>query len=313
MIEKIIIKNYKCIKYAEIPFHNGKNIIVGDNGCGKSTIIEALSLALGYGLKQFEITPFVFNISTWKNFINTKEIPEICIEVYFDETEDTAEISGRNNIKRTYSPGIRFKIYFDDNYSDILINYSEQDIPCEYFKLERTWFSDKPVDQRKIPFSIQLIDSTSMLINSRSNQFITRHLQSNLNEEDNLKMKAILRQLRKTFDKNEDMKAINERLSVLSKEYYKKLSVSVDLSTQYSWNSILSTFIDDIPIYQMGLGEQCIFKSLLALKSKNNTNKKRVCIIEEPESHLSHTKMYDFIKIIEEDNPEQLIVNSHYS
>ena len=46
MIERIIIKNYKCIKDADIKFNAFKNIIVGNNGVGKSTLMEALSLAI---------------------------------------------------------------------------------------------------------------------------------------------------------------------------------------------------------------------------------------------------------------------------
>lgn len=312
MIKRLIIKNYKGIQYADIPFHKGKNIIVGNNGSGKSTIIEALSLALGYGLKQFEITPFIFNINTWKDFSEKKEIPTVYIEVYFEKLNGLEEISGKNNLKRIYSPGIRLKICLDDN-DFSLQDYNEYEIPCEYFKIERTWFSDGPINQRSIPYSIQLIDSTSSLINSRSNQFITRHLQSNLEQTDNIKMKSILRQLRRQFDSNNDMIEINNRLSKLSKDYYDKLSISVDLSTQYSWNTILNTFINEIPLSQMGLGEQCIFKSMLSLKSQANEKKDRICIIEEPESHLSHTKMYDFIKLIEQENPLQLIVTTHNS
>lgn len=312
MINQIIIQNYKGIKYAKIPLHIGKNILVGDNGCGKSTIIEALSLALGYGLKQFEVTPFIFNANTWKTFANERTIPTILIEVYFDYSDNLAEISGKNNLERTYCPGIRLKISLDDEDFDIQ-SYDDEDIPCEYFKVERTWFSDKPVNQRNIPFIVQLIDSTSSLVNSHSRQFITRHLQSNLDDADNVKMKSVLRQLRKEFDSNKDMISINNRLSNLSKDFYNKLSVSVDLSTQYSWNTILTTFIDDIPLSQMGLGEQCIFKSLLSLKSTTKANKQRICLIEEPESHLSHTKMYDFVQLIEQDNPEQLIITTHNS
>lgn len=313
MIERIIIKNYKGIKYADIPLHCKKNILVGDNGCGKSTIIEALTLALGYGLKQFEITPFIFNVNTWAEFERTRQPPEIIIEVYFKQSSENAEISGKNNLKRSYSPGIRLRVGFDYQFSDMLNVYTEKEIPCEYYKLERMWFSDKLVDQRSIPYSIQLIDSTSSLINSHSNQFITRHLQSNLDDSDNLKMRSLLRQIRAFFDSNDDMKSINDRLSSLSQEYYKRLAVSVDLSTQYSWNTILNTFIEGIPLSQMGLGEQCIFKSLLSLKSQTSSTKPRICIIEEPESHLSHTKMYDFIKIIESCNQGQLIVTTHNS
>ena len=42
MIERIIIKNFKGIKEADISFHDKINVIVGNNGVGKSTLIEAI-------------------------------------------------------------------------------------------------------------------------------------------------------------------------------------------------------------------------------------------------------------------------------
>ena len=41
-IEKITIQNYRCFKNLEIRFTNGVNILIGKNGTGKSTIINAL-------------------------------------------------------------------------------------------------------------------------------------------------------------------------------------------------------------------------------------------------------------------------------
>ena len=49
-------------------FYDFKNIIVGNNGVGKSTIIESLSLALGYGLNKLEITPYIFHSSVLEQF-----------------------------------------------------------------------------------------------------------------------------------------------------------------------------------------------------------------------------------------------------
>ena len=42
MIERVIIENFKGIKKADIPFNDKINIIVGNNGIGKSTLIEAM-------------------------------------------------------------------------------------------------------------------------------------------------------------------------------------------------------------------------------------------------------------------------------
>ena len=65
-IEKIDIVNYKCFKgNFSLNLNEGINIIVGNNEAGKSTIIEAIHLALsgllnGRYLKN-ELSQYIFN------------------------------------------------------------------------------------------------------------------------------------------------------------------------------------------------------------------------------------------------------------
>ena len=72
-IKKIIIENYKCFngKFSFEP-NKGLNIIVGNNESGKSTILEAIHLALtgllnGRYLKN-ELTQYLFNIEVVVGF-----------------------------------------------------------------------------------------------------------------------------------------------------------------------------------------------------------------------------------------------------
>lgn len=46
-IESVYIKNFRGIEELEIKFHPGVNILIGDNGSGKTTVLEALAVALG--------------------------------------------------------------------------------------------------------------------------------------------------------------------------------------------------------------------------------------------------------------------------
>ena len=100
-IRKIVIENYKCFKGAfELDFENGVNIIVGDNEVGKSTILDAIDLALsgiirGRYLKT-EISQSLFNKNVVDAFLseqqkgNKPELPHILIELYFEiEDEST--------------------------------------------------------------------------------------------------------------------------------------------------------------------------------------------------------------------------------
>ena len=64
MIKKILIRNYKGIKNLILDFNDFRTVLVGNNGIGKSTIIEALQLALG-GENKVELTQFSFHKSCW--------------------------------------------------------------------------------------------------------------------------------------------------------------------------------------------------------------------------------------------------------
>ena len=64
-INRVIIKNYRCLRSVDVQLNKGMNIIVGDNEAGKSTFLEAIHLSLTgllYGrLAVSELHPFMFN------------------------------------------------------------------------------------------------------------------------------------------------------------------------------------------------------------------------------------------------------------
>ena len=64
-IRKVKIHNFKCYSDFEIILEKGLNIVVGDNEAGKSTILEAINLALtgiisGKSIWN-EISQYIFN------------------------------------------------------------------------------------------------------------------------------------------------------------------------------------------------------------------------------------------------------------
>ena len=64
-IRKVKIHNFKCYRDFEITLEEGLNIVVGDNEAGKSTILEAINLALtgiisGKSIWN-EISQYIFN------------------------------------------------------------------------------------------------------------------------------------------------------------------------------------------------------------------------------------------------------------
>jgi len=313
MIERLIIKNYKGILKANIEFNPDRNVIVGNNGAGKSTIVEALSLVLGYGLSQLEIVQPIFNIESVNQFLKDKILPEILIEVYF--SEEKPEFSGTNNSLHEYKYGIQLKIHFDDEGYQDLFNKEKStctQLPCEYYILERNWFSDQRVIQRSMPYSIQVVDSSSSFFNSSSNQYVARIIQKYLGDQDNIKLKSCLRQLKQDFEEKEQLSDINKAIS----DKNKNLKISIDVSSSIISRNIICPIINDIPVEQIGAGDLCILKTMLSLDRTSNIVNPKIVIIEEPESHLSHTKMYELLQQIEnnlDSKMTQLIITTHNS
>ena len=105
MLTKIQIKNYRAFKDFSLDFTDGLNVIVGDNDAGKSTLLEAVNLALTSRLRgRFlanELSPHLFNQDTVASYVvavgegANPAPPEILIDLYLEETDDTAFLKGR--------------------------------------------------------------------------------------------------------------------------------------------------------------------------------------------------------------------------
>ncbi len=285
---------------------------MGNNGVGKSTIIEALSLAMGYGLNKLEITSNLFHIDCQKEFLKTKEPPLITIEVVFSGEKD--EFSGTNNTLHQYLRGLQLKICFDDTYGDLFTAERAEctQIPCEYYKVERFWFSDLAVKQQLMPYNVLLVDSSSAYFNASTNQYIANFLKKCIVDEDLVKIQSSLRHLRERFEGEQKIGELNDKL----KNEIPKLKVSIDVTSDLIFRNILCAFIEDIPMSQIGQGDLCILKTMLSIAKTLSTPKDKVIIIEEPETHLSHTKMYELIRKIEDNldkTKTQLIITTHNS
>lgn len=312
MIERLIIHNFKGIKNADIELNVYKNVIVGNNGAGKSTLMEALSLAMGYGLNKLEITSHLFHIDCIKEFIETKALPVITIEVVFNGGKD--EFSGMNNTLHKNLRGLQLRICFDEAYTDLFEAEKAEctQIPCEYYKVERFWFSDAPVKQQLMPYNIMLVDTSSAYFNASSNQYMANLLKRYIGTEDLVKVQSSLRHLREKFEGEDKIEEINSKLC----SEIEKLKVSIDVTSNIIFRNILCPFLEDIPIGQIGEGELCILKTILSIDKLHLTDKPKVIIIEEPETHLSHSKMYELIRKIEdnlEEKKTQLIITTHNS
>jgi putative ATP-dependent endonuclease of OLD family len=328
-ITKVIIENYKCFngRFSFEP-NKGLNLLVGDNEAGKSTILEAIHLALtgilnGRYLRN-ELTQYLFNIDSVNSYLaNLREgklaiLPHILIEIYFDG-EDIELFNGNGNSERSNSAnGISFKIEFDSEkyqaeYEELLKAGDIKTLPIEYYDIVWTSFARQGITAKSIPLKSALIDSSSNRYQNGSDIYISRIIRENLEYKEIVDITQAYRKMQEVFMDEDAIKAINEKIKSAAKISEKNVKLSVDLSSKNAWETSLMTYLDDIPFHNIGKGEQCIVKTKLALGHKKSKDA-NILLLEEPENHLSYTKLNELIHSIKENMGEkQILISTHSS
>jgi predicted ATPase len=329
-IKRIKIKNFKCFADTfEMSFNEGVNIIVGNNESGKSTILEAIHLALTGMLNgryiRNDLSSYLFNLAIERKYVASLSTPtplpppEIVIELFFSgEGKELAELEGDGHSDGGKASGVAYRIEFDqenygDAYAELVKAGGLNSIPIEYYKATMVSFARKGITARNIPIKSAVIDSTSYRLQSGSDVYISRIIRDVLEERERASISQAHRKLREAFMADDNLKLINDKITAAAKISKKSVSISVDLSSQTAWESSLMTYIDNIPFHYIGKGEQCIIKTKLALSTKKSTEA-TVILIEEPENHLSHARLNQLIRDLSAENSDkQIIISTHSS
>lgn len=325
-IERINIINYKCFRGKfSLNLNEGINIIVGNNEAGKSTIIEAIHLALSGLLNgrylRNELSQYIFNKEIETTYLDSLKNghplppPYILIEVFFSGDE-LPELEGDGNTSKRKASGISFKIEFDSQFQtdyDELTATEVTTIPIEFYKITWTSFARETVTVKSIPVKSVLIDSTSTRFQNGSDVYISKIIKDDLVEKEIVDLSQAYRKLKEAFMADKSVEAINKKITGKADISTKTVSISVDLSAKNSWETSLMTYLEGIPFHQIGKGEQCLIKTNLALAHKK-AKESNLILIEEPENHLSHSKLNQFIKnITAKCEGKQIIITTHSS
>ena len=327
MIKRVIIKNYKGLEYTDVEFGDSLNIVVGDNETGKSTLLEAINLGLTGQINRrsasYELHPFLFHTNATQTYLNgladnlTTPPPEILIEIYLQDHDEYAELIGLNNTQNENCPGVKLQISLDDRFSEeyaacIAEKERIKMVPVEYFGINWESFANNPVDLRSMPLRTVLIDPGSITNTYAANRYVVEIARDFLSPEQQAKLGLSYRTLRDLFRVDKSVEAINKRLeSEKGVVTDKRLSIALDMTAKASWETSVQPHLDDLPMSQVGKGEQNAIKIKLALKSNED---RQVVLMEEPENHLSHSNLGRLISSIKDSvGDRQLIISTHSS
>lgn len=327
IITEIRIKNFKCFKEEfRLPLCKGVNILVGNNEAGKTTIIEAINLVLT-GLYQgksvrHNLSQYLFNYDAVKEYIVSLETPNILpppsisIELFFEDESSPAFMGDYNSKNNDKACGVRLDIHLDDKFKDeyaTLVMSGLKTLPLEYYEVCWTGFARNYVIPRSIPMGCALIDSSNIKNRNNTDLLLSRIIKDYFDESDTVSITQAFRQLQESFQSNTCISKLNSKITESCNLSSKNIKLGVDMTSRSAWEEYLTPYLNDIPFVFVGKGEQAIVKTQLSLANRT-AGKADIILIEEPENHLSHTKLNELIKEISEKCVDkQVIISTHSS
>lgn len=318
IIKKIIVKNYKILRDAAIYFNDDLNILVGDNDSGKSTILEAINIALTGKLNHVslerQLNAILFNSETRKNYIDSADktrLPVILIELY---CEGDSKYKGTNNTLSENCPGIQVKIDFDEAYENIFkeeISKNEiSDIPIEFYKVKFMYFNGSPVVFRDFPINSSFIDTSKNDIQAIQTKFISNKIDEFIPDSEQAVLDSIYRKYLNQFKADEAVNHFKEAVSNKVLINGKTIGFGIKDEIVNSWKEQVSILLDNCPFTSIGYGSQNIIKLGIALGNvKDNSN---CLLVEEPENNLSYTNMSKLIDMLTS-TKSQTFISTHSS
>jgi putative ATP-dependent endonuclease of OLD family len=326
-ISRVLVRNYRCLRTADIELNPDLNIIVGNNECGKSTLLEAIHLALCGQLNgrpiQIELHPYLFNAEVVSEYINALlakvpvSPPAILIELYLQDDAALSKLKGINNSAKADVPGVVLSIELDHEYAEEFASYVAnpsliRTMPVEYYVVRWRDFADNDISARAIPIKPSFIDASTIRNNAAASRYVVDIMKDSLSKGQKVDLALSYRMMKDAFLDNAKVKGVNEALANKKGDISDKtLSVSLDNSSRTSWEAGVMPHLDDVPLSLVGKGEQNSIKIKLAMESSADSH---LILIEEAENHLSFSNLNALIShIAERRGVRQLIITTHSS
>lgn len=332
MITRIAIQNYRCFREFDLEFRPGVNILVGNNETGKSTLLEAIHLALTGRIQGRSVTqgisPFLVNLDATEAYIAAlngagttgpmPSPPEVIVDLFLGDAPESQRLRGTNNLRSEDACGLRLRASLSPEYADEYQGFVSNPanvrlVPTEYYKVEWLGFSGNGVTARGVPVIASLIDPSVIRAQSGADYHLQQIIDSHLTPKERVELSRQYRIMREEFSENHSVKAINAKLMEGDPHLTdRKLSLAIDISQRSTWENTLAAHLDEVPFQYVGKGEQNAVKTLLAIGRK--AEEAHVILLEEPENHLSHTSLRQLLSKVElRCAQKQVIIATHSS
>jgi len=328
VIRKIKIRGYRIHKDLTVEPNRGFNLIVGANESGKSTLMEAIALALtgrinGRSAAE-ELNPHWFNTEVVNEFIEKRTrgvsvaFPEILIELSFEDLPELQALCGAINthVPTNACPGVTMRISVNPDYGPELEEWAKAPtslLPVEYYRCDWRSFADKELTMRPKVLATAVINSHTVRTSSGVDYHLRQILGDQLEPAERAQISLEYRRVKASMSKTA-LSAVNTRMGAVHATLHSRpIALAMDQSARASWEGVVTPHIDEVPFNMSGQGQQSAIKISLAMN--RHAGRAKFVMIEEPENHLTHTSLVTLLSRIESlaGEQQQLFVTTHSS
>ncbi|MCQ2973889.1 MAG: AAA family ATPase [Bacteroidales bacterium] len=324
-LSRIEITNYKGIDHLVVNFNSSLNVVIGSNGCCKSSLIDAIRLFYCIGDKDQDLSVDIDDFHIHFNDDGSySQADKITIDYTFEELSDSQKGAYIN-----YLCDIDHKIV-----AQVRLEYSK----IENNRIQRRCVPGNPDNSVSLDYNTLSLfksyylgavrDSTKDLMSTKNNllgNVIRRKINQNNSAND---IRNIIKQANETLLDREEVKStrkgVNENMSNIFKHDYDEVDLKIeDNRIEYIVNAIkpiLKLGHDkEMKLWQNSLGyNNLIYIATVLSDIKDNYDNDKdeiyALFIEEPEAHL-HTQLqlnlYSFLVNASYIENSQLFITTH--
>ena len=328
MITNIKIQGYRIHRNLALKPNPKFNLLVGANESGKSTLMEAIALALTGRINtrsaSEELNPHWFNTALVEDFIQKRTngdrvgFPEILIELSFENVPELQALCGAINthVPTHACPGVTMRIEPNPEYARELEEWAKHptvQLPVEYYRCDWRSFNGPAITSRPKVLATAVIDSRTVRATSGMDYHLRQILGDQLEPAERAEISLEYRKVKAQMS-GTTLSAVNTRMSSVHATLHgNPIALAMDQTARTSWEGVVTPYVDNVPFAMSGQGQQSAIKISLAMN--RHAGRAKFVMIEEPENHLTHTSLVTLLARIEDlaGVQQQLFVTTHSS